>query len=180
MFSSLVDTGQVSPASFSTSSPQIIYLLVKYSIQPFMFSLERKNRIAPAFSIREGEKKKKYEHFFGGEIFELVKWLVYRRQHLCTSQSSQQSIPLRGKDACQEQMTVSPYPATHPVLQSSHTSHLESRQSPLLYLPQGNRGSNLPGPENPLPAVTSNTVPAMATKILQPSWPLNFARVRGV
>jgi Uma2 family endonuclease len=83
MFSSLVDTGQVPPASFSTSRPQIIYLLVKYSIQPFMFSLEKKNRIAPAISIREGEKKQKYEHFFGGEIFELVKWLVYRRQHLC-------------------------------------------------------------------------------------------------
>src|SRR5216683_5659894 len=98
MFSSLVDTDQVSPASFSTSRPRIIYLLVKYSIQPFMFSLERKNRIAPAFSIREGEKKQKYEHFFGGEK------------------------PLRGKDACQyDQMTVSSYPATHPVLQSSHT-----------------------------------------------------------
>jgi hypothetical protein len=49
-----------------------------------MFSLERKNRFAPAFSIREGEEKKKYEHFFEGEIFEFVKWLVYRHQHLCT------------------------------------------------------------------------------------------------
>jgi hypothetical protein len=33
-----------SPASFSTSRPQMIYLFEKCSIQPFMFSLERNGR----------------------------------------------------------------------------------------------------------------------------------------
>ena len=44
-----------SPASFSTSCPQTIYLFVKCSIQPFMFSLEKPNNAG--VSISEGEQE---------------------------------------------------------------------------------------------------------------------------
>jgi hypothetical protein len=46
-----------SPASFSTSRPQIIYLFVKCSIQPFMFSLEKETRSQPRQHSRNRNRK---------------------------------------------------------------------------------------------------------------------------